>query len=105
MIEIEVPAGESPLPPYFHAWGTKPNAVIRNKVVVFKSVPVFHPEEPSKPDVNSICFPITGTNLVGCCLCDKEMVTGKSNWGFKSHCFFAHPYLCTYKDLLHHNIS
>ena len=105
MIEIEVPAGESPLPPYFHAWGTKPNAVIRNKVVVFKSVPVFHPEEPSKPDVNSICFPITGTNLVGCCLCDKEMVTGKSNWEFKSHCFFAHPYLCTYKDLLHHNIS
>ena len=71
MIEIEVPAGESPLPPYFHAWGTKPNAVIRNKVVVFKSVPVFHPEEPSKPDVNSICFPINVE--IGCftfeCLC------------------------------------
>ena len=105
MIEVEVPAGESPLPPYFHAWGTKPNAVIRNKVVVFKSVPVFHPEVPSKPDISSICFPITGTNLVGCCLCDKQMVAGKSYWGFKSHCFFAHPYLCNYNDLFHHNIS
>ena len=105
MIETEVPAGESPLPPYFHAWGTKPDAVTRNKVVVLKSVPEPRPEEPSKPDVNSTCFPTTETNLVGCCLCDKETVAGKSNWGFKSHCFFAHPYPCSYKDLLRHSTS
>ena len=102
---MEIDNEVQPLPPYFHAWGTKPTAIIRNKLVVFKSVPVIHPEESFKPDINSICFPITGTNLVGCCLCDKEMVAGKSYWGFKSHCFFAHPYLCNYKDLSHHNIS
>ena len=93
------------LPMYFHAWGDEPKTIIRNKVVKFKSMSVFFPSQENKPDVKSLCFPITGTTLIGCCLCAKEMQTGHSLRGFKSHCFRAHPWLCNYDDLQHHNTS
>ena len=97
---------EEPLPPWLHAWGEAPKVVIKEKRVLFKSMPVFPArEKESKPDALSLSFEIIGTNKIGCCLCNKEIVAGRGGWGFKSHCLRNHAYMCCVVDIQNHNPS
>lgn len=92
------------LPAWVHAWGSEPKVVCLDKIVLFKSMPVFSPRGVN-PDAVSLSFEIPGTNLVGCSLCNTEVRAGRGGWGFKSHCLRCHPWLCNYEDIVHHNPS
>ena len=59
----------------------------------------------SHPDALSLSFEIAGTNKIGCCLCEKEIVAGRGGWGFKSHCVRNHAHMCSFSDVERHNPS
>lgn len=62
---------------YFMDGAMSQTQLFKNKVIKLKSI--------------TVCFPITGTTLLGCCLCNKEVQSGLSVWGFKSHSFEFTP--------------
>jgi len=78
--------------------------IVKGQHVLFKSMPVFVKSDgTTHPDARTLSFPITGTTMVGCCLCDGEVQAGRGGWGFKSHCLRSHAWMCNYEDLLNHN--
>lgn len=98
-------AGEiEELPQWFHYVGSKPNLVVSKGTVIFKSLPVYRDsKEESFPDFLTYGFDIDDSDgKGGCVLCDIVYSSATRHWGFKSHCFTHHPWLCKYKDICQH---
>ena len=65
---------EISLPAWVHAWGRQPNVIAKGQHVLFKSMPVFVKSGgATHPDARTLSFSITGTTMVGCCLCVGEV--------------------------------